>query len=150
MLININIYIYIYIYSSAYWIIWTTKKFTLESSTSRIDNQGNHIQELPFLDVLVIVTNYKFISTDIFYKETDSHFYLDYHSHHPQHIKDNIPYGLAKKIVVFVSDDEKEKFSPTRFCYFFLIVYDLFKILEFLINIEIIADNVFIKSIKVK
>ena len=42
-----------------------------------------HIQELPFLDVLVILRDHKHFSTDIFYKETNSHFYLDYNSHHP-------------------------------------------------------------------
>ena len=51
-----------------------------------------------------------FFSTDIFYKDTNSHFYLDYNSHHPQHIKDNIPYNLAKKIVVFVSEGERMNF----------------------------------------
>ena len=37
----------------------------------------------------------------LFYKVTNSHFYFNYYSHHPQHIKDNLPYGLAKKIIAF-------------------------------------------------
>ena len=84
----------------------TDVQFTIENSTKYIDN-GQHVQELAFLDVLVIVHNYRHFSTDIYYKETNSHFYLDYNSHHPQHIKDNIPYGLAKKIIVFVSEDDR-------------------------------------------
>ena len=87
----------------------TNIQYTIEASTKYITNEC-HIQELPFLDVLVILRDHKHFSTDIFYKETNSHFYLDYNSHHPQHIKDNIPYGLAKKIIVFVSDDEKIQF----------------------------------------
>ena len=87
----------------------TNIQYTIEASTKYITNEC-HIQELPLLDVLVILRDHKHFSTDIFYKETNSHFYLDYNSHHPQHIKDNIPYGLAKKIIVFVSDDEKIQF----------------------------------------
>ena len=87
----------------------TNIQYTIEASTKYITNEC-HIQELPFLDVLVILRDHKHFSIDIFYKETNSHFYLDYNSHHPQHIKDNIPYGLAKKIIVFISDDEKIQF----------------------------------------
>ena len=45
--------------------------------------------------------------TDIFYKETNSHDYLNYFSPHPEHKKQNIPYNLAKRIMVFVSDETK-------------------------------------------
>ena len=76
-------------------------EFTLEHSHKYIKD-GHHIQELPFLDVLVIVKDHKHFTTDIYYKETNSHFYLDYHSHHPPHMKDNIPYTLAKKLICFV------------------------------------------------
>ena len=68
------------------------------------------VELLAFLDVLIILLNHRLFSTDIFYKETNSHFYLNYHSHHPQHIKDNLPYTLAKKIVVFVSDTDQMNF----------------------------------------
>ena len=47
------------------------------------------------------------LETDIFYKETNSHDYLNYFIHHPEHTKQNIPYNLAKPIIVFVSDEEK-------------------------------------------
>ena len=49
------------------------------------------------------------IETDIFYKETNTHEYLNYESHHPLHTKQNIPFNLAKRIIVFVSDEEKVK-----------------------------------------
>ena len=54
--------------------------------------------------------NYKHFTTDIFYKDTNSHFYLDYNSHRPQHMKDNIPYGFAKKLICFVPDEERLEF----------------------------------------
>ena len=80
-------------------------RFTLEASKKyMIDN--NHFQELSFLDILTILKNYRIFTTDIFYKDTNSHFYLDYHSHHPSHMKDNIPYSLAKKLICFVPNYE--------------------------------------------
>ena len=85
-------------------------QFTYEASLKYIDENGDHIQVLSFLDLLVILRNYRYFSTDIFYKTTNSHFYLDYNSHHPQHIKNNIPYNLAKKIIVFVSDEQRLDF----------------------------------------
>lgn len=74
-------------------------KFTIESS--KLEN-GNEI--INFLDVKVILTKDKEMSTDLYYKPTNSHEYLNYKSHHPKHVKDNVPYNLAKRIVVFVSD----------------------------------------------
>ena len=50
-----------------------------------------------------------------FYKETNSHDYLRYDSHHPQHIKDNIPYNLAKRIIVFCSNSDTEQLRLTEF-----------------------------------
>ena len=84
-------------------------QFTLEASKKYIKN-NQHFQELSFLDVLTILINYRVFTTDIFYKETNSHFYLDYHSHHPSHMKDNIPYSLAKKLICFVPDYNRLEF----------------------------------------
>ena len=58
----------------------------------------------PFLDVLLKVTN-GHISTDIFYKKTDTHRYLPYNSCHPRHVKNNIPFSLARRIRVIVSEE---------------------------------------------
>ena len=77
-------------------------KFTIESSEIINENQT-----INFLDVTVILSNDNKISTDIYYKPTNSHEYLNYSSHHPKHVKDNIPYNLAKRIVVFVSSYEQ-------------------------------------------
>lgn len=70
-------------------------KFTLEKNST----------EIPFLDVLVKKENDK-ISTDIFYKSTDTHQYLHFGSSHPRHIKRAIPYNLARRICTIVSDEE--------------------------------------------
>lgn len=58
--------------------------------------------KLPFLDVLVLKED-KQLHTDIFYKTTDTHQYLDYRSCHPKHTKRNIPYCLARRICAIVS-----------------------------------------------
>ena len=74
-------------------------KYTIESGKIR-----NEDQTINFLDVTVILTKGNTIKTDVYYKPTNSHEYLSYNSHHPNHVKNNIPYNLAKRIVVFVSD----------------------------------------------
>ena len=74
-------------------------KFTMEYSNER----------LPFLDVLLIKSNNR-ISTDIFFKETDSKQYLNFYSCHPKHTKTSIPYSLARRIYTVVSDQcQREK-----------------------------------------
>ena len=70
-------------------------KFTMETSDA----------EIAFLDIKVIKTN-DCISTDIFYKPTDTHQYLHFHSCHPRHTKRAIPYNLARRICVIVSDPQ--------------------------------------------
>ena len=62
-------------------------------------------QKLPFLDILVIKEGTE-IKTDIFYKDTDTHQYLNFHSCHPSHTKRNIPYCLARKICTVIEDEQ--------------------------------------------
>ena len=74
-------------------------KFTMEYSNER----------LPFSDILLIKSNNR-ISTDIFFKETDSKQYLNFYSCHPKHTKTSIPYNLARRICTIVSDQcQREK-----------------------------------------
>ena len=47
------------------------------------------------------------IETGIYYKDTNTHDYLPYDSAHPDNSRDNVPYNLAKRIIVFVSNEEK-------------------------------------------
>ena len=69
-------------------------------------------ERLPFLDILLIKSNTK-ISTDIFYKETDSKQYLNFRSCHPKHTKTSIPYNLARRICTIVSD-QRQRERETR------------------------------------
>ena len=78
-------------------------RFTLEPAVTSYCN-GILVQSIDFLDVTIILYANGKLETDIHYKPTNSHQYLDYKSFHPTHIKDNIPYGLTKRILSFVSD----------------------------------------------
>ena len=69
-------------------------KFTLEYSTLNI----------PFLDVLVGLTENGEIYTDLFKKETDARNYLNYTSAHPMSCKKGIPYGQFLRIRRICSD----------------------------------------------
>lgn len=60
-------------------------------------------KQMPFLDILVKKDG-TYISTDIFFKQTDSKQYLNFKSCHPKHTKVNIPFSLARRICTIVSD----------------------------------------------
>ena len=79
--------------------------FTLEDSeTIRMNNK--EVQKLNFLDILVMLLENGTIELDIYYKITNTHDYVHYDSFHTQHVLDNVPYNLAKRIIVFVSNDD--------------------------------------------
>ena len=59
---------------------------------------------IPFLDIMVTKRQTNII-TDIFYKATDTHQYLNFKSCHPTHTKRNIPYNLARRICSIVTDE---------------------------------------------
>lgn len=83
--------------------------FTIEPG-KKITVNGLVTEVINFLDISIILHHHnRTIETDIYYKETNTHYYLDYQSHHPNHIKNNVPYNLAKRIVVFTSNPSKEK-----------------------------------------
>ena len=63
--------------------------------------------QLPFLDVLVKLNDGR-ISTDIYFKPTDTHLYLNFKSCHPKHTKVNIPFCLALRVVTIVSDKSQQ------------------------------------------
>ena len=87
-------------------------KFTVE----KVKNSWNSIEQnfdtfaqvLNFLDVSIILHQNGRLETDIFYKETNWHYYLNYFSHHLEYTKQTMPYDLSKRIIVFVSDEEKK------------------------------------------
>ena len=59
------------------------------------------------VDITVLLHEKGYVETDIFYKETKTHDYLNYDSNHPNTIKYNIPFSLAKRILVFVPEEKK-------------------------------------------
>ena len=81
-------------------------KFTFENPEI-IDENKKKVQFLDLLDVKIILQEYKSVETDIYYKPTNTYYYLPYDSAHPDHTKNNIPYNLAKRIIVFVSNPEE-------------------------------------------
>ena len=89
-------------------------KFTIEASTTVSDENGSTFQSLNFLDINIILHPSGEVETDVYYKPTNTHEYLPYNSHHPQHIKANIPYNLAKRIMVFTSNPTKEQLNLNR------------------------------------
>jgi hypothetical protein len=61
---------------------------------------------MPFLDVLIRISTNNNIITDIFSKDTDTHMYLNFRSSHPKHIKINIPFNLASRIITITNTEE--------------------------------------------
>ena len=66
--------------------------------------RGEDFKKINFLSIKILSSEDGEIKTDIFYKDTNSHDYLNYNSHHPTHVKNNIAYCLAKAIIVFTTD----------------------------------------------
>ena len=83
-------------------LIWN-KKFDFTSFFYMVNNLDPSItftkeednKALPFLDIMVIKNHDNTIATDIFYKTTNSHRYLDFRSCHRHHTKVNVPFNLA-------------------------------------------------------
>ena len=64
-----------------------------------------------FLDIKITLHDGRIIETELYYKETNNHHYLEYSSFHAKHVRDNVPYGFFKKIKVFTTDSKKEKLA---------------------------------------
>ena len=59
-----------------------------------------------FLSIAVIINTLGDVKTNVHYKATNAHDYLQFDSHHPHHTKVNIPYTLAKRIYLLTSESE--------------------------------------------
>ena len=64
---------------------------------------GNSI---PFLDVRFTLGTNGTLETDIYYKPTDTHNYVQFGSFHPHKTLTNIPFSLARRICLIVSDSD--------------------------------------------
>ena len=60
-------------------------EFMFKPSIKYVDDNGTPLEKLNFLDIMVIKNEHGKIVTDIYYKETNNHKYLNYNSHHPTH-----------------------------------------------------------------
>ena len=78
-------------------------KFTIEKNKYEMD----------FLDILLVNTEGK-ITTDIYYKPTNAHRYLDFFSNHPTHTKRNVPLTLAQRVCSLVREDNKRQHRLTE------------------------------------
>ena len=93
------------------YINWPYGEDKLKELHDILNNLDNSIQlsaetsceELPFLDVMIRKDD-THLTTDIYYKPTDSFQYLPYTSSHPRHTKNNIPYNLARRICMIVEN----------------------------------------------
>ena len=46
------------------------------------------------------------IANDLYFKSTDTHYYLNLKSSHPKHIKLNIPFNIDSRIITIVNTEE--------------------------------------------
>ena len=84
-----------------------TQCYTYEKAKVTRDEKINLVQILNFLDVNVILNSKNETSTDVCYKDTNTLDYLLYGSAHLESCKKKVPYNLAKRVIVFVTDIEK-------------------------------------------
>ena len=64
-------------------------------------------ETIPFLDVNFTVLDNGSLETDIYYKETDTHNFVQFGSFHPHKTLTNIPFSLARRICLIVSCESK-------------------------------------------
>ena len=57
--------------------------FTLETAVRYTSDDGKAAQKINFLDITIMVNEDCKVETVIFYKQTNTHDYLNYKSHHP-------------------------------------------------------------------
>ena len=94
-------------------ILWNRSDADLECLTKELQNlhpslaftKEENNEQLPFLDVSVTIAN-NVVETDVHYKPTDSKQYLDFNSCHPRHTKNSVPYSLARRICMIVSNSD--------------------------------------------
>ncbi len=94
-------------------IIWNKKLGNIEDFISILESlhesigfkRSSNTKNIPFLDIDVQIDQTNNIQTDVFYKVTDTHQYLDFRSCHPRHTKNNIPFNLARRICTITSQE---------------------------------------------
>ena len=74
---------------------------------------------LSFLDLCLSISDAR-ITTNIHYKPTDTHSYLDYSSSHPPHGKKDIPYSQFLRLRRISSDDDEYVAKSKEMASFFV------------------------------
>ena len=98
-------------------IVWKKSLGPVSEFIELLNSLDEHLQftheaseeTVSFLDVTIYKDNGT-LHTDVFYKPTDSHDYLPFNSYHPRHVKENIPYTLARRIQTIVSDPLRREY----------------------------------------
>ena len=93
-------------------IIWNTD-IPVEIFHTELNSLNVHIRftvnrskiQMPFLYVLIRISTNNNIIIDIFTKDTDTHMYLNFRSTHPKHIKINILFNLASRIITITNTE---------------------------------------------
>lgn len=108
-------------------IIWPNNKYEIDEFTKILNNMHknfNFIKEtsatnIPFLDIEIQLES-NIITTDIYYKATDTHQFLPFNSCHPHHTKTSIPYSQARRICTIVDNKDKLQNRLKEMKHFFL------------------------------
>lgn len=95
-------------------IIWNQEILDLEAFHELLNNIDYDIKftveesqrDISFLDICITPEGEN-LSTDIYYKPTDTHQHSHFNSCHPRHTKRAIPYNLARRICTIVFDEQK-------------------------------------------
>ena len=87
-------------------------KYTFEKAKAVVQNSES-CQVKVFIDVTVILHPDRSIVKDIYHKDNNAHNYLLYDSAHPDK-KDNVPYNIAKRNIVFASNEGKTEFRLNK------------------------------------
>ena len=66
--------------------------------------------KIPFLDVDFELKEGGRMETDIYYKSTDTHNFVQFGSFHPHKTLTNIPFSLARRICMIVSEETRQNF----------------------------------------
>ena len=92
-------------------------KYTVEEPEIQTDGKDT-VQRQVFLSILLHLDNEGHVWTNVHYKETNAFDYLSWDSHHPSHTKENIPYCLAKRILVMTTkeDDIETNLKHLKMC----------------------------------
>ena len=102
--------------------IWKHGEESLKRFVQYLNDSNEAIQftvnysnfSVPFLDVKVFKGENGKLETTLFIKDTDACQYLHYHSTHPRHQKDNIPFGQFLRAKKICSQQEDFEYHARR------------------------------------